>query len=142
MEFLLWRKFPNTKHQKTRHRKVMYICHNSKPREPSIWWESRTKRRKEMNVLSCRTLPHLFPFFATKLGANSKTVMCLATTVLDNFLLHEKRIKNNMEKNYVEIKRKKKDLRQISSSSMKVKSQNWNSTNSIQDKYWFTIYKK
>ena len=62
MEFLLWRKFPNTKHQKTRHRKVMYICHNSKPRELSIWWESRTKRRKEMNVLSCRTLPHLFPF--------------------------------------------------------------------------------
>ena len=36
------------------------------------------------------------PFFATKLGANSKTVMCLATTVLEKkFVARKKCLKKN-----------------------------------------------
>ena len=47
------------------------------------------------------------PFFATKLGANSKTVMCLATTVLEKKMLHEKSIKKfweQMDKKYLRKK--------------------------------------
>ena len=42
------------------------------------------------------------PFFATKLGANSKTVMCLATTVLEKKIVARKKCLKKM------LKKKKK----------------------------------